>query len=275
MTARQEEPFDPRVVAPYWLGRGDRGALLLHGFSGTPPELRLLGERLAAAGFLVHAPLLIGHGSTPEALARTTYRDWIASAAAALDALLRLCPTVAVAGQSAGGTLALHLAATRREIRAVVTQAAVLWLTDRRVRLLPAVHRVVRWHVPGDDVDLYEREAIQRLHSYRRRPTTAILELARLARLVRRELPQVVQPTLVLHGGRDSVVAPANADEIVGRIGSAVRALHRFERSGHGLSVDVDREQVADLGVAWLDRHTPRPAPRPGGAGSPAAGAPA
>ncbi|HUY96587.1 MAG TPA: alpha/beta fold hydrolase [Verrucomicrobiae bacterium] len=262
MTACPDTDFDPDRVAPYWLGDGERGVLLLHGFAGTPPELRRLGERLAGAGFLVHAPLLAGHGTRPQALARTTHRDWIASANAGLDQLLRRCPVVGVAGQSAGGTLALHLAATRPEVRAVVTQAALLGLGDWRIRLLPALHGVVRWHRPGDGVDLYEPAAAQLLLSYRRRPTIAILELDRLARLVRRELPGVVQPTLVLHGGRDGVVDPANADEIVGRIGSAVRALHRFERSGHALSVDVDRDQVAQLATRWLREHVPPALPR-------------
>ncbi len=267
MTARRDVPFDSDVVAPYWLGGGDRGVLLLHGFAGTPPELRLLGERLAEAGFLVHAPRLAGHGTTAAALARTTHRDWIASADAALDELRGRCPSVAVAGQSAGGTLALHLAATRPEIRAVVTQAALLWLGDWRVPLLPVLHHLVRWHVPSEAVDLYEPDAARLLHSYGRRPTVAIGELARLARRVRGELPAVVQPTLVLHGGRDRVVAPANADAIVGGIGSAVRALRRFERSGHGLSVDVDREEVAALACAWLERHTARAADDEGAAG--------
>ncbi len=256
MAAPEQEPFDPEVVRPLWLGSGPRGVLLLHGFAGTPPELRLLGERLAARGLRVHAPLLVGHGSSPEALAHTTHGDWIASAAAGLDALVQECRAVSVAGQSMGGALALHLAATRWEVRAVVTQAAVLWLMDRRVRLLPLLHPVVRWHEPSDAVDLYEPDAIRQLHSYPRRPTVAILELSRLAARVRRELPAVVQPTLVLHGARDSIVPPACADEIVGRIGSPIRALHRFERSGHGLSVDVDREQVAELAAAWLDRYT-------------------
>src|SRR6202011_2626454 len=36
MSARSAGPFDPEIVRPWWLGSGDRGALLLHGFAGTP-----------------------------------------------------------------------------------------------------------------------------------------------------------------------------------------------------------------------------------------------
>ncbi len=255
MGALQTEAFDAAAVRPYWLGDGPTGALLLHGFAGTPPELRLIGEALAGAGFRVFAPALAGHAATPEALESTGWREWAGSAVAALEALERECPAVAVIGQSMGGTLALHLAATRSEVRAVVTLAAPLWLRDWRLRVLPAARRVVRWHTPSSAVDLYHPEAINELISYPRRPTRSLVELTRLCRRVRQELPAVLAPTLVLHGGRDGVVDPVNADEIVGRVSSPVRALYRLERSGHALSVDVDRALAARLIVDWLRRY--------------------
>jgi carboxylesterase len=228
--------------------------LLLHGFAGSPPELRRLGEWLAKHGFLAYAPLLAGHGTSPEAMAETNRFDWIESADRALDEMLQRCRSVGVAGQSMGGTLALHLAATRPEIEAVVTQAAMLWLDDWRLRLLPVLHRVVRWQVPSGAVDLYNKEALGDLISYRRRPTVAILELVRLGQMVHRELAAIRPPLLVMHGGRDGVVPPATADAIVARVSSTVRALQRFERSGHGMSVDVDRSEVAAAAGAWFER---------------------
>lgn len=256
--ARSRPASIPEWAAdPYWLGEGERGVLLLHGFAGTPPEMRDLGELLASRGFVVHGPLLAGHGATPEVMAGSSRRDWIQSANAALDRLLERCRVVGVAGQSMGGTLALHLAANRPEIRCVVTQAAMLRLKDWRLHLLPVAHPLVRWHEPSEEVDLYQAESVNRLHSHRRRPTSAILDLVRLGREVERELPAVLQPLLVMHGGRDSVVAPSNADWIVGRVSSPVRMLRRFERSGHGMSVDVDREEVESLACRWFETHLP------------------
>ncbi len=231
--------------------------LLLHGFAGTPVELIRLGEWLAEHGFLAHAPLLAGHGTSPEEMALTRADDWIRSANQGLEELMARCRTVGVAGQSMGGTLALHLAATRPEVRAVVTQAAMLRLSDWRLRLLPALHPLVRWDTPSGRVDLYLPERAGLLHSYRRRPTPAILELVRLGRQVEKELRAIWQPLLVLHGGRDGVVGPANAGRIVGGVGSSIRQLQLFPRSGHGLSVDVDSLEVAELAGQWFARHLP------------------
>ncbi|MGH7639849.1 MAG: alpha/beta hydrolase [Candidatus Dormibacteria bacterium] len=255
MTVAAEKRLTPSQTAPYWIEGGDRGVLLLHGFAGTPPELRPLADQLERRGFTVFAPLLRGHGTDPEDLERTGLRDWTESAAAALRQLQQRCRAVGVAGQSMGATLALHLGATLPQPRALVTQSGFLELRDWRVRLLPAVQHLVRWHVPSGEVDLYDQEAIHQLHGYPRRPTRAVLQLARLGRLVARELPGVFQPLLVLHGGCDAAVDPSQADRIIGGVSSEVRAMRLFPRSGHGLSVDVDRQEVAALGAEWLDRY--------------------
>jgi carboxylesterase len=255
VTSRQPDPLAAELIAPYWLGEGERGALLLHGFAGTPPEMRPLADDLVRRGFTVYAPLLAGHGTSPEELEVTDYQDWIRSADEALDQLRDRCRWVGVAGQSMGATIALHLAASRPELRAVVSQAGFIRLRDWRVRLLPVVKHLVRWDTPSGQVDLYNPEAMHELYSYGRRPTRAIAELARLGHLVGTELAAVFRPILVIQGGRDSVVDPSNADRIIGGVSSEIRAFRLFLRSGHGLSVDVDREEVARVAGDWLERY--------------------
>lgn len=257
MTSRQSDPLAADVIAPYWLGEGDRGVLLLHGFAGTPPEMRPLAEEMARRGFTAYAPLLAGHGTSPEDLERTDHQDWIRSADQALDQLRQRCRWVGVAGQSMGATLALHLGASRPEVRAIVTQAGFIRLRDWRVRLLPVVKHLVRWDTPSGEVDLYDPEAVHELYSYGSRPTQGIAELARLGHLVGAELAAVFRPILVLQGGRDSVVDPSNAGEIIGGVSSEIRSYRLFLRSGHGLSVDVDRAEVATLAGDWLERYVP------------------
>ena len=259
MAARQLGPFDPDVVAPWRLGEGRRGVLLLHGFAGTPPELRRLGEHLAARGFRCSAPALAGHATTPADFALTRWPDWARSAAAALDELRGECDTVCVAGQSMGGSMALHLAARDPGIAAVAALAAPIWLRDWRLRILPAVHHVVRWYSPDpNDVDLHDAAAVTELWSYGRRPTRSIVELTRFIKHVRDELATVRSPVLLLHGGRDRTVDPRNMDDIAGRlVCSAAVETQLLPRSGHAVSVDVDRDAVNARVAGWFERWTP------------------
>jgi carboxylesterase len=253
MAARTDDPLDPEVVGPWRLGAGRRGVLLLHGFAGTAPELRRLGEALAGAGWRCHGPLLAGHGTTPEELDRTVWEDWAATAEQALAALQAECDEVAVAGQSGGGSLALHLAAHHPEIVAVACLATPVWLSGWKPRLLPVGKHVVRWERPGGDVDLYRLEGIEELWSYGRRSTRSIHEFARLLAHVRDELVSVRAPVLICHGERDRVIDPANAAEIERRLlCSAAVERRMLPRSGHGISVDVDRDDVNRLVVDWF-----------------------
>jgi carboxylesterase len=259
MPSRTSLPFDPEAIRPWRLGSGPRAAVLLHGFAGTPPELRRLGEHLATKGWRIEAPLLAGHGTTPEDFARTHWQDWARSAAEAVDRVAAECDRVVVAGQSMGGALALHLAAHDTRIATIATLAAPIWLTDWRLKIIFAAKYVQRWHTPDpNDVDLYNPEAVEELHSYGRRSTSSIHELTRLLRAVRGELAMVRQPVLLLQGGRDRTVDPRNAADIARRlVCSSEVEVGIYPRSGHAMSVDVDREELNTRIAAWFERHVP------------------
>jgi carboxylesterase len=269
MTARTLVSFDPEVVRPWTLGEGRRGVLLLHGFAGTPPELRRLGEHLARNGYRCRGPMLAGHGTTPQDLGASAHTDWIASAQRELDILAAECDEVMVAGQSMGGTLALHLAATDLRVAAVATLAAAVWLSGLAVRILPVARHVVRWHQASDDIDLYEPAGIEELYSHGRRPMSSIHQFTQLIGHVRNELAAIRAPVLVIHGGRDRTIDPDNALEIERRlVCSADVARISFPRSGHGMSVDIDRDQINAAVLSWFDAHSRRAAPQPAQAGS-------
>ena len=234
-------------LEPFRLGSGERGALLIHGFCGTPPEVRGLGEHLAANGFRVHGALLSGHGTTPEDMAATHWTDWIGSAQAQLDQLRRECRQVFVAGQSMGGSLSLILASRNPDVVAVATLAALVNLgrsTELQIRL---GRHVVRWHYPDrDHVDLWDRDAVRQLRSYNRRPMSAHYDLVLLYREALKAAAAVRVPALIMHGLRDGTVPATNARLIAETIGDSA-TLRYFERSGHAITVDVDKDEVFAL----------------------------
>jgi len=115
------EPFD-------LVGDDEVGVVLVHGFTGTPYEVRYLGVELARDGFTVRAPLLPGHGTSIDDLDRTRWEDWAEAVERAVDALRVRCGRVAVVGQSLGGLLALHVGSQRKDVFAVGSLAAPLWL---------------------------------------------------------------------------------------------------------------------------------------------------
>ena len=79
------------LARPFFEQRGQAGVLMLHGYSGSPAELRPMGQALAAANYTVCGPLLAGHGGAPDGLLGVTWQDWLGSAEAGLRQLAASC----------------------------------------------------------------------------------------------------------------------------------------------------------------------------------------
>jgi carboxylesterase len=225
--------------------------------------MRPLGEALAVRGFPVRAVRLAGHGTNVADLRRTRWTDWLASASDGLDVIRRDHPRVAIAGMSMGALLALHLAATRpNDLSALVLCGTPLRLRDTRLRLLGAfgdipwlsswLRTITLPKTRGPDISDPAVRAASR--SYKAMPLAGVLELIRLQSVVRRELPRVTQPALLLQGRHDHNVPLDNVELLRRSLGSRDVEVHVLERSWHVVTLDVERELVANLAGDFLER---------------------
>ena len=240
---------------PFFFEGGPTGCLLIHGFSGSPPEMRLMGEYLAGKGLTVLGVRLAGHGTTPEDMARTGWRDWVASAEEGLRELESLCEQVFVAGLSMGGLITLHLAA-HHPLAGIVAMAAPAYITDWRFRFLPLAQYFIRWVTPDIESDLTDSEAEKRLSSYRVLPVRCIVSLGQLMRLARRELPQVKAPALIMQGEKDHHVPVDSARVIFEELGTAEKEIVWWPNSGHCITVDSEREAVWARAHEFIVKHS-------------------
>ncbi|HYA34839.1 MAG TPA: hypothetical protein VEF03_04430, partial [Candidatus Binataceae bacterium] len=90
MTPNDDEPpsqLHPVDTSEFFFPGSGVSALLIHGLTGTPYEMRYLGERLAAAGVRVRGVRLAGHADSPEALGATTQDSWYESVVKAFEEL--------------------------------------------------------------------------------------------------------------------------------------------------------------------------------------------
>lgn len=243
------DPFD-------LVGDGAIGAVLVHGFTGSPYEMQYLGEQLARAGVTVHGLRLPGHGTRVEDLDRTTYRDWADAVEDAFDSLRLMCGQVAVVGQSLGGLLALHLAANRPDVAAVASLAAPLWLDGLAGKVADwAARGALRWPaIPKlARSDVRDPRVRRDNPCYDEIPTKALGELARFMKLVGGELEQVRAPVLVLHGRHDHTAPVGCAARIAART-NAVR-MRILPRSYHLIAADIERDIVAAEVIDFIRRN--------------------
>lgn len=221
---------------------GSTGVLLLHGFTGNPTSMRPLGEWLASKGLSVAAPRYPGHGTTWEELGTTKWEQWEAEAQAALKELVGRTETLVVAGLSMGGAMALHLAANHPDlIKGVVVVNA--FVHNPQLPFAKVVRLFARSR-PGVGNDI--KKPAQNEAPYERVPYTALIQLDRMLKTVRSELPQVRQPLVVFNATEDHVVPKNNAQMILDRVGSTDKELVTLPNSYHVATLDYDAETIQD-----------------------------
>jgi carboxylesterase len=235
-------------------GAGRAAALCLHGLTGTPYEVRALGEALACRGIRARGPALPGHNDTPQHLARVSHTEWIEAAGDQLRVLRADSECVFAVGLSMGGLLALELAAAGR-VDALVTVGTPLWLHFPLARLIPLFKHLRPMLPKRLGSDICDAAARERHPSYDVMPLHAVHELQRLQRRVRGRLDRVTAPILIAHGARDRTARPDDARVIHAGVGSRIRELMFFESSAHVVPVDRDGPQLAAAAGDFLERH--------------------
>jgi len=240
--------------SPFTYLRGPVGCLLIHGFPGTPAEMRPLGEYLAGRGYSVMAPLLPGFGTVPEDLRGVRWYDWPAAAEAAYVRLSRRCRAVVICGLSMGGAIALYLA-PRLPVAGIVAMAPALRMRDRRFELTHLLRWGIPWVEPGNAPDdLADPRNRALTWHYRRYPSVALGELLNMVRAARRALPRVQVPVLIFQSPRDGLLDPEGARWAYGRIPATDKELVWLQRSGHNIAVDVEREEIFGRIADFVDR---------------------
>ena len=221
-------------------GEGPTGALLVHGFTGSPQGLRELGEYLSKRGVAVAAPRLPGHGTTWQDLNTIGTHEWIQTVDASYEHLAGQTEEVFLVGLSFGAALCMDLAA-RKEVAGIVTLAGFLHTKDPLRHLAPVLSRLVR-SVKGVGNDI--SDPTQKEIAYDRLPTKGTYAMLQQLKRSQAALPKVTAPLLVIHGRQDHTVHPDNAQYIVDRVASEEKEILFLENSYHVITLDREKELV-------------------------------
>ena len=231
--------------------RGDRvGVLVLHGFTGSPWEVRPLADDAVALGHSVAVPVLAGHATALAALNETTWQDWLHSAEAAHTWLATRCDRVHVIGLSMGALLALLIALRQPPaLRGrLVLLAPALVLAPWQRRAIVALGRLGWPTVLGKDAPQLANHAQPPCYSgIPLRATQSLLALQELVARVAQPLP-----ALVLHGAADQTIPCEPAcSRARALLGPAAR-IEVIPGAGHLLPRTEAANEVAQRVRAWL-----------------------
>lgn len=241
---------------PFFLEGGSTGVLLIHGFTGSPPEMRLVGDYLHERGLTVSAPLLPGHGTRVEEMNQCRWSDWTEHAGEALAHLRARCSSVFVGGLSMGSLITIHLAAHHDLMGAMLYSPAVK-IANPLIYLTPLVKYIIPKRSKSGESDLSDPVADQRTWSYDAFPTSAAHELLKLSHRSRALLPRVTCPLLIIHSTGDEMIQSDSAEYAFQRAGSADKAMVTLHHSGHVITVDGEWEKVAERSYDFIRARAP------------------
>lgn len=263
---------------PHPLPPGDDTAvLLLHGLYSNPNEMSPLGKELEKAGYRVAIPQLQGYTVCAEDVldrrfARSPWEEWYAQVETVFDELRQQHRRVAVGGLCIGADLALHLAAQRGlQVAAVLALATTLYYDGWGIPwysfLLP-----LGYYTPLRHIYTYRERAPFGLKNPRVRarverdmrerevsaagaselPLNGIYQAQRLIGSIKKELPQVVSPTLVIHSREDDVASLRSPEQVYRCISAERRRKVVLDDSYHIITLDNERRRVSGEALDFL-----------------------
>ncbi len=235
------DAFTSEEHQPFTLVGGKPAALLVHGFPGTPNDLRALASALNGAGWTTHNLLLPGFGPDIAQLPRYTFKHWLAAVVSRLNELKARHEPVMLVGHSMGGALSIA-AAAQVGVDALALLAPFHKINHVLWSALPVVQAVipqvkpfklfkpdfgrqefrdgVRKFIPDFDFDDPAQQAMVRELVI---PVRVFAHIREAGVKAYASAPQVRAPALVVQGRQDTLVLPPNTRRLAGRLGGAVQ----------------------------------------------------
>lgn len=259
---------EPDLSSPFVYASGPSQALLIHGFLGTPREMRPLAAALADHGVTATGLLLPGFGSDLTRLGEVRAEDWLGATRKEWRRIRQSSDHAMLIGFSMGGAVALAIAAEEDFSPDQLVLLAPHWrFADARARLLPVAKYAMREFRPftirdfdkpevrkmfsalAPDADLDDPAVRQELVKRASIPTAALDQLRRVGNSAMRATRRVHTPTIILQGREDSTTLPGFSRDLARRLQADL-----VEVDGGHMIVDPDQPSWSTVRDAILAR---------------------
>lgn len=265
-----------------FLYQGGRiGVLLIHGLTGTPTEMRGVGREFHRAGFSVYGMQLAGHCGDIDDLIATNWKDWYRSVIESADKLRRQVDYLYVGGLSMGAVLALKYASDYPDrVQGVLVYGATFRFDGWTIPTLSKVmgpgfltlmdflhlgrRRMFNEEPPyGIRNEQLRRKISQSMLSgdsgaagLAGNPWPSLSQLVYLTRNVRRSLPKITSPCLVLHAENDDIAHRRNGELVRDKVSGPVNMV-LLKNSYHMITIDNDRRELVSRSIAFMRQNVP------------------
>lgn len=233
------------LVKPFVIQGGETGILLVHGFSACPIDIKPLGERFSEWGYTIQAPLLPGHGTTPEEMKHTTWTDWVGTVDEAISQMKKKCTKVIAIGHSMGGLIVLSLASQQKLDGVVAINAPIIY-RDHDLHFAERLLGKQEYaYKPQKESEIsVNREGLPHF-SYIKIPVESFVSLNKAITPVQNELHKIDCPALVIQSLEDKTVHPRSGRMIEKSIKHNNKEVIYWEKEDHYILLSAARDELA------------------------------
>lgn len=239
--------------------------LLLHGFTTSPMDWRVLAKRLKDEQIDFHAPMISGFGQVNhDSILAIHKEDWFRQLVDIYDLFAQRYEKISVIGHSMGGMLACYLAQLRPVHELIISAPALFPQKQQGFYARVVKNRFatyfVSWQVPmipkpsrsgrSGPADTMDTQSTYRYFQYLVAPVRLLFAMLQAQMDIKLKQMSYQRFTL-MYGAHDITVDNPVIEEFISSLNLPFHRF-RFHNSAHNIFVDFDHAHANDLVIALL-----------------------
>ncbi|MGO3733028.1 MAG: alpha/beta hydrolase [Vagococcus sp.] len=225
-----------------YIKNGSKAVLIMHAYTGSPNDVRMLSRSLEREGYSVYAPLFSGHGTTePMNILTRTPEDWWNDAKDAVAFLKKEgFQQIAVFGLSMGGLFAMKLIEAFPEIFIGGGAFCSPIIPDDSHQIYPNFLKYCEFLFKKRGLTGTELDA--ELSLVKEPLKEQLTAIQRTTKEVSEKLEQIELPIFLAQSGQDEMVNAELVYEAGHKLKNSYHDIHWYPNSTHVITVSKDRQ---------------------------------
>lgn len=237
-----------------FLPKGPKAVLLLHAYTGTPNDVRMLARKLEKEGYTVLAPLFMGHGTMdPRDILSQNPLEWWQDARNAMQFLIdKGYQEIATFGLSLGGIFATKLMEEYQDVIVGGGSFSSPVFPSENHNIFPnflAYCEIIfnRKGLSQEEVELELKKLTDPL-------LTQLSLINDVTKDVYHGLDKIDCPVFLAQSAQDEMIEASHVYRIAEKLAHLDHETHWYAKSTHVLTVSKDRHQFEQDMIYFLSK---------------------
>ncbi len=240
---------------PFFIRKGKIGCILCHGFTGTPNEMKGIGDFLAENNITVLGPLLPGHGTIIGEMKKTTINDYFIEYKKAVDKLRKFCEEIFVCGLSLGGLLTLKFA-SENTVNGVISLATPIKFKKLEGFFLATIGPLLKNIAIKKSKKELIGQKIFNIICYDRYPVGPAISIRKTIHKTRKKLPNIKSPILIIQGQLDSKWIVDSSRIIFNEVKSENKNIILLQKTSHVLTLGPEKKKIHNFILEFIQKNS-------------------